>query len=150
MFSKLEKYLVLRYSFTESHNLSMWTSYLFHKCNRCHVIDTVVQLFMTVGLGSRLKSMSVSLVGGHHFVCLEILVLQQGCSSKEQIWALSLCMLGQVHMALCVFQLFFLPVFCWLCCILVPSFQLLWRQGDWMKISLCQSLFGCIYPSSLL
>jgi len=60
MFSKLEKYLVLRHSFTESHNLSkMWTSYLFHKCKRCHVIETVVQLCMTVGLGIRLRSLSV-------------------------------------------------------------------------------------------
>jgi len=55
--------------------------------------------------------------GGHHFVFLEILVLQQGCSSKGQIWALSLCMLWQMHMALGVSQLFILPVFCWLCCI---------------------------------
>jgi len=59
-FSMLEKYLVLRYNFTKSHNLSMWTSYLFHKCNRCHVIDTVVQLYyMAVGLGIRLNSMSM-------------------------------------------------------------------------------------------
>ena len=35
MFSKLEKYLVLKYSFTKSHNLSMCTNYLFDKCNRC-------------------------------------------------------------------------------------------------------------------
>ena len=34
-----------------------------------------------------------------------------------------------MHMAPCVFQLFFLPVFCWLCCILVPSLHLLWKQG---------------------
>jgi len=32
--------------------------------------------------------------------------------------------------------------------VLVPSLQLLWRQGDWMKTSLCQSLFDCIYPFS--
>jgi len=56
MFSKLEKYVVLRYSFTKSHNLSMCTNYLFDKCNRCHVIDTIIQLDMTVGLGIRLKS----------------------------------------------------------------------------------------------
>ena len=49
-------------------------------------------------------------------------------------------------MAPCVFQLFFLPVFCWLCWILVPSLHL-WRQGDWMKTCLCQSLCGCTYPS---
>jgi len=38
---------------------STWTNSLLHKCNWCHVIDTVVQLYMTVDLGSRLKSMSV-------------------------------------------------------------------------------------------
>jgi len=38
----------------------MQTTHLFHKCNRCHVIDTVVQLYVTVGLGIKLmKSMSV-------------------------------------------------------------------------------------------
>jgi len=50
--------LVLRYSFTNSHNLSMYTNHLFHKCNWCHVTDTVVQFYMTVGLGIKLKSMS--------------------------------------------------------------------------------------------
>jgi len=59
VFSKLEKCLVLGYSFTKSHNLSMCTNYVFDKCNRCHVIDTIVQIYMTVGLGIRLKSMSV-------------------------------------------------------------------------------------------
>ena len=37
----------------------MCTNYVFDKCNRCHVIDTIVQIYMTVGLGIRLKSMSV-------------------------------------------------------------------------------------------
>jgi len=39
----------------------MQTTHLFHKSNtnRCHVIDTVVQLYVTVGLGIKLKSMSV-------------------------------------------------------------------------------------------
>ena len=55
---------VLRYSFTKSHNLSMCINYLFDKCNRCHVIDTVVQIYMTVGLGIRLKSTSVRSGGG--------------------------------------------------------------------------------------
>jgi len=32
---------------------------------------------------------------------------------------------------------------------LVPSLHLLYRQGDWMKTSQCQSLFGCTYPSFL-
>jgi len=51
----LENYLVLRYSFTQSHSLSMQTTHLFHKCNWGHVIDTVVQLYVTVGLGIKLK-----------------------------------------------------------------------------------------------
>jgi len=59
-FSMLENHLVLRYSFTKSHSLSMQTTHLFHKCNWCHVIDTVIQLYVTVGLGIRLKSMSVA------------------------------------------------------------------------------------------
>jgi len=55
----LENYLVLRYSFTKSHSLSMYTTHLFHKYNWCHDIDTVVQLYVTVGLGIKRKSMSV-------------------------------------------------------------------------------------------
>jgi len=55
----LEKYLVLGYSFIQSHNLSVRTNHLFHKYHWCHVIDTVIQLYMIVGLGIRLKSMSV-------------------------------------------------------------------------------------------
>jgi len=35
----------------------------------------------------------------------------------------------------------FLPVFCWLSWILVPSLHL-WKQGDWIQTSQCQSLFG--------
>ena len=49
---------------------------------------------------------------------------------------------SNTHMTPCVSQ----PIFCWLCCILVPSFHLLWRQGDWMKTFLCLSFFGCAYP----
>ena len=111
----------------------MWTNPLFHKYHWCHVIDTVTQLYMIVGVGIKLKSMSVrswrwtsfrlplnphiaarvllkranlSLVlmfvmtdaygslrfgGEQHFACLESLVLQRGCSSKRQIWALFQC-----------------------------------------------------------
>jgi len=50
---------ILRYSFTKSNSLSIYTIHLFHKYNWCHVIDTVVQLYVTVVLGIRLKSMSV-------------------------------------------------------------------------------------------
>jgi len=48
----LENYLILRYSFTKSHSLSMYTTRMLHKCNWCHVIDTVIQLYVTVGLGN--------------------------------------------------------------------------------------------------
>jgi len=37
----------------------MQTTHLFHKCNWCHVIVTIVHLYVTVGLGFKLKSMSV-------------------------------------------------------------------------------------------
>ena len=37
----------------------MWTNHSFYKYHWCHVIDTVIQLYATVGLGIRLKSMSV-------------------------------------------------------------------------------------------
>jgi len=37
----------------------MQTTHLFHKCNWCHVIDTIVQLYVTVGLVIMVKSMSV-------------------------------------------------------------------------------------------
>jgi len=40
----LENYLILRYGFIKSHSLSMYTAHLFHKCNWCHVIDTVTLL----------------------------------------------------------------------------------------------------------
>jgi len=42
---------------------------------------------MVVGLGNKLKAMSMRSWRLTCFVCLEILVLQQGCSSKGQIWA---------------------------------------------------------------
>ena len=85
--------------------------------------------------------------GGHHFICLEILILQQGCSSKGE---------SEPCPCVCYDRCIWLPVFfsyffchsCWLCCILVPSLRLLQRQGDWMKTSIsCQSLFGCTYLS---
>ena len=50
--------------------------------------------------------------GGHHFICLKILILQQGCSSKWQIWALSLCMSWQMHIWLpSFFNYFFYKYF---------------------------------------
>ena len=125
----------------------MSTTYLFHKCNWCHVIDTIVQLYVTVGLGMKLKSTSVR---SWRWISLRL-------PRNPRIAARMLLKRANMSFVLmyvmtdaygpCVFQLFFLPAFCLVCCILVPSLQLLWRQVDWMKTSLCQSLCGCIYPS---
>jgi len=97
--------------------MSLCTNYLFDKCNRAGVMS-LTPLFSFMWLWAWELGWTQCPWGlgcGHHFVCLEILLLQQGCSSKEQIWALSLYWLWQMHMALCVFQLFFLPVLCWPC-----------------------------------
>jgi len=75
----------------------VWTSHLFHRYNWYHAIDTIVELYMIVRLGIKLKSCLWSPGGGHNFACIKILILQQGCSSKGQIWALSLCMSWQMH-----------------------------------------------------
>ena len=79
--------------------------------------------------------------GEHRSLRLRSLVLQQVCFSEVQIWALFWCSSWKEHMVPYVFQL----VFCWPWCILVLSFQLLWRQGDWMKTFQCQSPFVCSY-----
>ena len=68
--------------------------YLLHKCNWCHVIDTVLQLYIIVSLGIKPKSMSVRSWRWTNIASFAaILVLQQGCSWKGQIWALFLCIL---------------------------------------------------------
>jgi len=90
------------------------------------LIDTIIQL---VGLRIKLKSMSLMfwrctslrLPRNPHIAARVLL--------KRAIWVLSLCMWWQMHMIPCVFQLFFLPVLCWFCCILVPSLQLLLDKG---------------------
>ena len=84
--------------------------------------------------------------GGHRFVCLEILVLQQGCSSKGQILALSLCRLWQMQWLSAFFSYFF-------CQSIVDSVAFWYNPSsccedkgiEWRL--LCQSLFGCIYHS---
>jgi len=113
---------------------------LFHKYNWCHVIDTVIQLYMTVGLEIRLKSMSVR---SSLEVDITSFASKSSCHSKgaPQKGKSELCvymhiLLSMIDMLLPTFINNFLPVFCWLCCILVPSLCLLWRQGDWMKTSL--------------
>jgi len=90
----LEKYLVLRHSFTKSHNLSIWTNHLFHQYNWCHVIDTVVQLCITVGLGIKLKSMSVrswkwtSLCLPRNSHIAARVLLKQTCKWCRGFWAI--------------------------------------------------------------
>jgi len=76
---------------------------------------------IVVVLRIKLKSMSMRMRSWRWTsLCLPWnLHIAEMCSSKKQIWALSLiaymlCMSWQMHMAPCVFQLFFLPVFCWI------------------------------------
>ena len=55
----MKKYLVLRKQFSKSHDLYfIRTNHSFHRYTWCHVIDTIIQLYMIVGLGIKLKSMS--------------------------------------------------------------------------------------------
>jgi len=97
-----------------------------------------------VGLGIKLKSMSVRswrwtylrLPQNPHIAARVLL--------KRAYLSFDLSVSWQMHIAQWVIQLFFLPVFCWLWCILVPS--LVAKTRDWMKISQRQSLFGCTYP----
>jgi len=76
--------------------------------NWCHVIDTTLKLYTIVGLGIKLvwsqwmfvrswRWTLLCLPWEHCFVCLEILALQQQCSSKGQIWTLFLCKSWQMH-----------------------------------------------------
>jgi len=124
----------------------MWNNHLFHKYNRYHVIDTVIQLYMIVGLGIRLKSMSVRscrwtslCLPQNPRIAARVLLKRANLSF---VW----CILWQMHTIPAFFSYFFW-VFWWLCCILVPSLHWFWRQGNWMKTSLCQSLCGGPYPS---
>jgi len=121
----------------------MWTNHLFHKCSWCHVIDTIVQLYVTVGLGIQLKSMSVR---SWRWISLRLpwnpLIAARVLLKRANLSFVLLYVMTDAYGV-------FLPIFCLLCCILlVPSLQLLWRQKDWMNASQCQSLYGSIYPSS--
>ena len=110
----------------------MWTSHLFHRYNRCHVIGTIVQLYMVVGLWIKLKSMSVrstSLRLPQNPRIAARVLLKRANMSFVLVYDDSCIWLPAF------FSYFFWPVFCWLCCILVPFLHSLWRQGDWMKTS---------------
>jgi len=48
-----------RCSFTKGHDLRELATYFSDKYNWCHVIDIAPQLYMIVGLGIKLKSMSM-------------------------------------------------------------------------------------------
>jgi len=79
--------------------LTTLTTYFTDKTGVMSLTPSIVQLHnLIVDLG--IKNWSQCLRGpggGNRFVCLEILVLQRGCSSKGQIWAVSLRMLWQLH-----------------------------------------------------
>ena len=125
-----------------------WISYFFDRYNWCHVIATAPQLYMILGLGIKLKSCPWG-PGGGPWTALRLpwnpLIVARVFLKRENL-SFVLVMTD----AWCIwipmfFSYFFLPVFCWLCCIL-SSPHLLWEQGGSMNISQCQSLFGCIYP----
>jgi len=84
---------------------------------------------MIVGLGIRLKSMSVR---SWRWTSLRLpqnpRIATRVLLNRANLSFVPVCMWWQTHMAPCVFQLFFLPVFCWLCCILVPSLHNGWRD----------------------
>ena len=40
-----------------SQKVTTYVNYLLHRYNQCHAIDTIIQLYMIVGLGIKLKSM---------------------------------------------------------------------------------------------
>jgi len=61
--------------------------YLLHKYDWCHVIDTVIQLYMIVGLGIRLKWISVRSWRWTSLRFPRKPVLQQRYSAKWQIRA---------------------------------------------------------------
>jgi len=100
--------------------------------------------FVTVGLGIKLKSMSVrswrwTSLRLSRNPCIAARVLLK----RANLSFVLMYVVTDAYSSLCFSALFSVS----LLFILVPYFQLLWRQGDWMKTSLCQSLFGCIYPS---
>ena len=100
-FSMLENYLILRYSFTKSHSLSMQTTHLSLKCNWCHVIDTVIQLYAIVGLGIRLKSMSVR--SWNEVITNAFRFMEPGISRNSRDIQEFLDIPGQIH-TVCTFS----------------------------------------------
>ena len=85
----------------------MQNTHLFHKCNWCHVIDTIVQLYVTVGLGIKLKSMSVRswrwtslYLPQNPLIAARVLLKRANLSFVLMLWH------WQMLMPPCVFQLF--------------------------------------------
>ena len=98
-----------------------WISYFFHRYNWCHVIATAPQLYMILGLGIKLKSCPWG-PGGGPWTALRLpwnpLIVARVFLKRENL-SFVLVMTD----AWCIwipmfFSYFFLPVFCWLCCIL--------------------------------
>jgi len=94
----------------------MWTSHFFHRCNWCHVTDVAPQLYMIVGLGIKLKSMSVR---SWRWISLRLpqnprtaaRVLFKRANLSFVLMYVMTDAYGTLR-----FSVFFLPVFCWLCC----------------------------------
>jgi len=110
-------------------------------CFSCVLVSKTKQMkYMTVSLGIRLKSMSVR---SWRWTSLRL-------PRTPRITARVLLKRANLSFFLvgydrCIWlSAFFSYLFCqsfvdsW---ILVPSLRLLWRQGYWMKTSLCQSLY---------
>jgi len=110
-------------------------------CFSCVFVSKTKQMkYMTVSLGIRLKSMSVR---SWRWTSLRLPRTPRITARVLLIRAnLSFFLVGYDR---CIWlSAFFSYLFCqsfvdsW---ILVPSLRLLWRQGYWMKTSLCQSLY---------
>jgi len=123
----------------------MWTNHLFHKYNWCHVIDTTPQLDMTVGLGIKLKSMSVR---SWRWTSLRL-------PRNPHIAARVLLNRANLSFVLiCHDRCIWLPAFFsyFLCQSFVDSVafwchpSLVVKTWAWMKTSQCQSLLGCTHP----
>ena len=96
-FSRLENYLVLRYSFIKSHSLSCKLPIYFTNVAGVMSLTPSFSFMWLWAWELSWRQCLWGLGGEHHFVCLKILVLQQGCSSKEQTWALSLYVMTDAY-----------------------------------------------------
>jgi len=107
---------------------------------------SLAPLFSFIWLWAYELSWSQCLWGRHRFVCLKILVLRQGCSSKGQIWALSLCMMtaayGSLHFSAIFSGQSFVDSVAFWC----HSSTRCEDKGIKWRLLNQMSLFGCTYP----